>query len=53
MPEITMCDSLKCERRQTCKRNMASGTVPGGSQSWAVWFDDEDETKCNDYWKVK
>ena len=50
MPDITMCNSQKCERRKTCKRNPASGTVPDKySQSWQEF---DAGGKCELYWPI-
>lgn len=48
MPDISMCGSEECSRKTTCRRNPASGTVPGEWQSWGGF----DHKNCNNYWPV-
>ena len=48
--DITMCPSTTCRRRETCRRNQASGTKPGDKQSWALIDDDQRGKPCCGYW---
>lgn len=51
MPDFTMCPSLSCKRKESCKRNEASGTVSSEySQSWFVEPPERDGY-CDYYWQ--
>jgi hypothetical protein len=51
MPDIAMCSSETCSKKETCRRNPASGTVPNGQwQSWSMFAPEDD---CGYYMPVR
>lgn len=51
MPDITMCASERCPRKERCYRSPASGTKAGVYQSWFMIEPDVDD--CVMFWEVK
>ena len=52
MPDITMCASKDCPKRDTCKRSEASGTI--ADEYRQSWFSQEpgDFDACGYYWPI-
>ena len=48
MPDITMCASERCLRKERCYRSPASGTKPGVYQSWFMIEPEMDD--CVMFW---
>ena len=50
MPDISMCSNMKCEKRNTCYRFLATPTP--NWQTYGV-FKPDDKGECEYYWEVR
>lgn len=54
MPDISMCQNVRCPSRTTCRRSADSGTVPDAyAQAYSVFIHSHSTGRCENYWPIK